>query len=159
MVELCTDLGVSWLQFGLISPTGRALRNRELALAPELRIEWIKYIENLEKTGVSQVRCPLGAGCDKIDFQKGRDCLTSVSGRCAAGTIYLYIASNGDVYPCTNLCNHHWKIGNIRNEPLKRLWQSAKLEPVRDRLRVPQHCIGCDLLEICRGGCPAIYGI
>ena len=57
--------------------------------------------------------------------------------RCFAGVLMARIDPWGNVYPCLE---QHVKIGSIRNQTFRSLWQSEAFNAERDRLRTRRAC-------------------
>lgn len=73
-------------------------------------------------------------------------------GGCTAGINMLYINPLGDIQPCPFL---PVKAGNIFEQPLKEIWQSAKVfQLLRNRDNREGKCGACEYKHIC-GGCRA----
>lgn len=74
---------------------------------------------------------------------------------CMAGLETFYLKGNGNVYPCTNLLNDKFCVGNIRERSLEEIWNSPEMSAMaaysRDRLDGP--CGSCDNLFSCHGAC------
>ena len=77
-------------------------------------------------------------------------------GSCSAGRYVLGIEANGAVKGCPSLPTAAYTGGNLRDDPLRDIWERA--EPVRFT-RNPRehelwgHCKGCYYAEDCMGGC------
>jgi radical SAM protein with 4Fe4S-binding SPASM domain len=75
---------------------------------------------------------------------------------CQAGRYVLGIESNGDVKGCPSLPSAPYVGGNLRDRPLKEIWdQTAELRFSRDRTpdELWGFCKSCYYAETCRGGC------
>jgi radical SAM protein with 4Fe4S-binding SPASM domain len=81
--------------------------------------------------------------------------LAEFIGGCGCGRLYAALEPNGDVFPCVFL---PLKIGNIREEGLRDMWDNSKvLKRLRDRDGL-KGCGKCEHRFIC-GGCRArAYG-
>jgi radical SAM protein with 4Fe4S-binding SPASM domain len=82
----------------------------------------------------------------RIDHWKG----------CAAGLWVLGIESNGDVKGCPSLPSAPYVGGNLRERPLREIWESAApLRFARERStdELWGYCKGCYYAETCKGGC------
>lgn len=73
---------------------------------------------------------------------------------CRAGTTVAYVSSEGDLYPCPGLIHEPFKVGNVRQTPLKELLASPAMHTVRclPRGEIVGLCRTCDN-EHCSGGC------
>jgi len=71
----------------------------------------------------------------------------------------LYIAPNGDVYPCDMLYDignkSLFKIGNIYEKSIKEIWFSEEADNFRNNSCI-EKCQNCKDFTICGGGCRAI---
>ena len=75
--------------------------------------------------------------------------------QCIAGMEMVYIAANGDVFPCTALLHPSFRVGNVRERSLASLWDDPAMTAVAryPRERIAEPCRGCPSFEDCRGGC------
>ncbi len=67
---------------------------------------------------------------------------------------YVVVEHNGDVYSCDFFVQPEWKLGNVMNGNLSDMLNSP-LQKKFGMLKadLPEKCIKCRWLEICRGGC------
>lgn len=81
--------------------------------------------------------------------------LSEFIGGCGAGRLYCGLEPNGDIQPCVFI---PIKLGNIREQTLKEVWESSEiLWRMRDRDKL-QGCGECEYKYVC-GGCRArAYG-
>ena len=134
------------LRVSRFRPFGRGKQTRE-HLAPDKQqleafAEWLER-HDLVRTGDSSF------------------CLTSEKRRrqgldmCGAAKMTCCISPTGNLYPCAFLQEGPFLAGNIREMPLKALWDYS---PVLLRLRNlnVKSCEICSRFEYCRGGCPAM---
>ncbi len=79
--------------------------------------------------------------------------------RCNAGET-IYVASNGDIFPCLYINSREFKVGNIRENDLSEIYKNEVMEEIL-RLTVNdiEECKECDIRYLCGGGCRAFaYG-
>lgn len=91
-----------------------------------------------------------------LEMLKGKaKSLSEFIGGCGAGRLYCGLEPNGDIQPCVFI---PIKIGNIREQTLKDIWQNSPvLEKMRNREKF-EGCGECEHRYIC-GGCRArAYG-
>lgn len=71
-------------------------------------------------------------------------------------TWHLTVAPDGTAYPCVNLDGDEYRLGNILTDPLDQILNSPVRQAWHERPRRIREgaCRGCDVLELCRGGCP-----
>jgi len=69
--------------------------------------------------------------------------------------VYVVVEHNGDVYPCDFFVDYRLKLGNIRESRLIDLLNSdAQKVFGRRKSALPESCLTCPWLQLCRGGCP-----
>ncbi len=85
------------------------------------------------------------------------DFLTKCATYCGAIKSIVNIMPNGDVYPCPNLIDPVWRMGNIRQTGLTDILdQSAVAKMIISRdVRGVAGCNSCRIRFICGGGCMA----
>lgn len=76
------------------------------------------------------------------------------------GIMYrIAIRADGVIVPCIHLS--HIELGRITQDDIKEVWQNhPELKRLRERRNIPlsdfKFCQGCDYVNFCSGGCPAI---
>ena len=68
---------------------------------------------------------------------------------------YLLVEHNGDVFSCDFFVEEEGRLGNLMEISLILLFNSR--EHVRfgqQKANLPQDCLDCEWLDLCRGGCP-----
>lgn len=84
--------------------------------------------------------------------------------RCLAGSHYVHIEPNGNVYPCHLFANYNenvFSMGNILHDDVQdintslRLFSEQVLSAVEDTKREIGECKSCKVVETCGGGCLA----
>ncbi|MCP4604595.1 MAG: radical SAM protein [Proteobacteria bacterium] len=77
---------------------------------------------------------------------------------CACGKRSIGIEPDGGIKGCANQVGAPFVVGNIREEPLKAIWQDRArwhwLDP--DPSRMTGYCAECKLNKICSAGCTAL---
>jgi radical SAM protein with 4Fe4S-binding SPASM domain len=75
--------------------------------------------------------------------------------KCVAGMQTFYLKGNGDVYPCTALLHKRFRVGNLRERPLERIWNSPEMSAMSSfpRNEIQGPCRTCDNFINCRGAC------
>ena len=63
---------------------------------------------------------------------------------------------NGDLYSCDHFVTPSHRLGNIRQQSILQMMQSAAQRSFGQRKRdaLPEQCLGCDVLFACHGECP-----
>ena len=75
---------------------------------------------------------------------------------CSAGCLNVGIEANGNVKGCLSLQDDAFVEGNIRESSLEEIWSRPGAFAYTRNFKVEDlhgHCKGCELGEICRGGC------
>ena len=67
---------------------------------------------------------------------------------------YVVVEHNGDVYSCDFFVEPRWKLGNIMQGSLVEMLNSPRQREFgRLKATLPEPCLDCLYLKICRGGC------
>lgn len=77
---------------------------------------------------------------------------------CDAGTRKLFIDALGNCYPCSLFAlDTRFCLGNINESNLSEIWHNRKLSLFKNGVaRDEKICSGCELWDICDGGCMAL---
>jgi radical SAM protein with 4Fe4S-binding SPASM domain len=116
--------------------------------APQFSVVSLQFTENGEKGMVSTHF----TSEEMMQALRGRtQSLASFLGGCGAGRLYCGLEPNGDITPCVFM---PIKIGNIRRDNLREVWESSEvLWKLRDRDAL-EGCGACEYRYVC-GGCRA----
>ena len=69
--------------------------------------------------------------------------------------VYVVVEHNGDVFSCDFFVDPEWRLGNIHENRLKDMLNSARQTRFgRMKSTLHEECHGCKWLTLCRGGCP-----
>ncbi|MCW3999211.1 MAG: radical SAM protein [Candidatus Bathyarchaeota archaeon] len=159
VIELAKKYGARWVVFHGFIPYSSDASSLKADLTPA-QYEWAcnKLYDLTQKydgnPGIN-VYIPFYARVVKqrgmIDFEGWYN--SFFLGRCFFGK-FMSIAENGDVIPCSY--NDVYHIGNIKNRPIKQIWQdlqdSAFFNKVQDKNNLKGKCGVCEYNDIC-GGC------
>lgn len=74
---------------------------------------------------------------------------------CGAAKMTCCLAPGGDLYPCAFLQDEQFLAGNIREQTLEEIWNTAFVFQNFRELEVAS-CHSCHRFDSCRGGCPAV---
>jgi uncharacterized protein len=67
---------------------------------------------------------------------------------------YIVVEHTGDVFPCDFFVEPKWRLGNILETPIEQLAACAlKKTFARRKQDLPNRCLVCRHLAVCRGGC------
>lgn len=84
-----------------------------------------------------------------------------VASSCKAGKEVCVIMANGDIVPCTGLRSPEFICGNILKENLNSVWNFSNILTKLRKFQqnpgtyIEGHCLKCDYLRKCLGGCRA----
>lgn len=70
---------------------------------------------------------------------------------CTAAYYNMCVEPDGSVIPCQS---YYEPVGNILDDPWKKIWEHPLCLELRNRTNIPQGCHTCDFLQECGGGCP-----
>lgn len=163
LYEHLRDLGISAWQVQLTAPLGRAADRPAMLLQPWDLLTLMPRIAAMKQRAFDEARIVLQPGNNLGFFGPEEALLRSpVPGMtdhfqgCQAGRQLLGIESNGDVKGCPSLQTRHYVGGNLREQPLAELWQSApQLQFTRHRTveDLWGFCRDCPFASTCLGGC------
>jgi len=167
--ELAKSLGAVALHIFMLVPVGcgQTLAEEDILSAQQYEQKLIE-ISALENLGELQVKVTCGPHYQRVLKQKGlnlhnhgSNARNSVPGAhkhkqisrgCLAGIGVLFVAHQGDVFPCGYL---PVKCGNILEEKLSEIWyNSVDLARMRDSDALEGKCGICNYRQLC-GGCRA----
>jgi radical SAM protein with 4Fe4S-binding SPASM domain len=152
MIKLSSDLGVHYLGFSRLVPSGRGASLVKEMLRKETVRNLYTKIFNRKMNGITIVTGDPVAS-QLMRKQKGHGSGTTPLGGCAAGISGLTILSDGTLVPCRRL---PVPIGNIKKDSLREVWaMSEVLNALRDKSRYKGKCSSCKKWARCRG-CRAI---
>jgi radical SAM protein with 4Fe4S-binding SPASM domain len=85
----------------------------------------------------------------------------SVRGNCGLGGNEIYVNSLGDVFPCKLVTESQFKAGNIRDRPLRDIFEEETFRDLRGSSTEEGNnlvdCRKCYVRGICGGGCRAYH--
>ena len=142
-IDAMTKKFGSRLTFAPLFVAGRAKANKGLSITGK------EYYEAL--SSVNGVK-PLSYLCSSLAVSKQKRIM-----KCAIGDGEISISENGDVYPCQLLHLPQFKAGNIRNQPLKTIYETSEVLKSCRKLTVLEipGCKKCEIRFICGGACRA----
>lgn len=142
--DLCIKFGIP-VNYGIFVETGRGLCNGSvLRMTPESMVT--SFIDELE--------CEIHNQNPTTTIP---DFLTKCSTYCGAIYSIVNIMANGDIYPCPNLIDERWKMGNIKEQELNDIINNSPVTgeiTCRD-VRTVKGCKDCAVRFVCAGGCMA----
>ena len=156
MSKFLQSIGINHFSVGTPSATGEMSKNKEIIITKnnftQIYNQLIKAKHNLKMNTSFTGGFPLCI-LPKID----KETLSMVNNYCDAGLNQLIISSDGSLRPCVCL-NHN--LGNILTDDLKKIWvKNIFLKNIRQLKYLPNECLSCQYIHMCRGGCRAsAYG-
>ncbi len=151
--KIAKRLNVSGYRLYDLIPSGMGKSNfEEMHVQPLKRKKLLEDLFVLSKElGVKKIRTLEGFVFDS-NFKK------FLYFGCLACKLGCSIRTNGDVLPCPCCTNEQFVLGNIKKEPLLKIWkQSENLKYFRDlkQSEMAGKCSECEYFNICKGGCRA----
>ena len=155
--SLLAELGVSAVQFGPISNTGRAYENQAMLLDPADTAKVAKLVHQSRKKykesmNVYSVDGTYDRECTKC-VKEGKVCADFMG--CTAGRTCLCVDWSGIVRPC--LLWRTVEAGSIRQTSLQLIWDTSSLFQKLRRHRGDDEgtvCSTCVHVDVCAGECP-----
>jgi radical SAM protein with 4Fe4S-binding SPASM domain len=151
LVSLAQKHGVEYLRFCAFVPFGRGqtdeIRKKYLLDHQQYKrfVAMANEISGVKVT-IDRVNGPIPP-----DYEYG--CRTE--GGCPAGDKLIYIAANGEVYPCTALWDPEFKAGSVRERSLEEIYDDPKMKRVGrySKSNIKGPCRACDNFANCGGAC------
>jgi SynChlorMet cassette radical SAM/SPASM protein ScmE len=164
IILLALDNGVSSIKFNELLPLGQGYRQRaELTLSNSERREVFKEVERLDRhypDVISGSYLDMGRFFKEFeDSSPAAACEPGFLNSCRGGVQAITIRPDGKIVPCDRL----WDLvaGDLKEKSLKEIWFSSPVfEDMRTRssfsLSDISKCSGCEVMDLCTGGCPAV---
>jgi len=144
LTENAIDVSIN---LGFIKYAGKALEHKGLVFSRDSAERTLQIIQNdIER-------------CSHInEFTMLSDFYLKHYGNffgCPAAKEAIYIANNGDVYPCGMLKgNKQFYCGNVAKTKLEKVMDSAAMSSMKNINDIPYRCSQCEIFGIrCTGGC------
>lgn len=153
--EYLYKLGINSIRVGTVwVNTGKAKENRERLY---LDFEKTKLIGNrlLKLIDKYKNKINFSASPKMFNYSKNPELVSGLILGCDAGIENLYVASNGDVYPCYALAFPDFKAGNIKEDDISELWNKSDVFKIFRNLSTKDFdkCKTCKMISHCEGGC------
>ena len=152
MAEFLKSLGVFSFSVATPTATGEMHKNKDLVINKKMFLNIYNQLMSVKKNLNMNVGFTGGFPIcilPKIDLES----LNMIGNYCDAGLNQLVIDPEGNIKPCVCL---NQKLGNILNDDLKEVWRKHKfLKDIRKLKYLPEGCVTCKYLSLCRGGCRA----
>jgi radical SAM protein with 4Fe4S-binding SPASM domain len=70
---------------------------------------------------------------------------------------HVIVLSNGDIFPCLVFFGTDKRMGNVRKQSLKEIWENSPMWKFYDK--DPKECINCKRYNKCKAGCKGYSGL
>ncbi len=148
-LRMARELGVNEARFIPIKQVGGGTDYR----VPNLAAVITQVVELLDAE--PELGSLLGRDFVSILAQTCHACAARQS--CGTGSQTFLLDAGGTVYPCINLAQPEMAVGNVKMEPLRRIWvDSDRIADVRENVRLAarhETCGKCFVRHWCMGGC------
>lgn len=106
--------------------------------------DFVRYLDIFSTLDVFSEYFPNIEKSDKVVRQK----MLGQCDICSAGRGYIYLRSDGSIYPCTHITK---SIGNILTTPIHEIWQDENpvLKEVRSATLDKMECANCEYIANC----------
>ena len=161
MYGLLVEHGVASWQIQIATGMGHMSANKARILDPQKMAAVTGFFR--EKSFAADL--VMLAGDDIGYFDENEKHLRHTPGRwgewhgCQAGLSVIGIDSIGNIKGCESLYDAHFIEGNVRKEPLEKIWfrdGGFAYNREFDKSLLQGRCAACDKAEQCRGGCRGI---
>ncbi len=166
---LLEDLGLPSFSTNCAAHVGFCRQNAEqVQLTIEERCLAMEALLKLNKKYNGRITALAGPLSDAMNWlemeharQAGKEC---IPGRgylisCGGPMSKIAVRADGVIVPCDLLS--HIELGRINKDDLQEVWQKhPELKKIRERRYIPlsdfEFCKGCNYMNYCTGGCPAL---
>jgi AdoMet-dependent heme synthase len=143
--ELAEGLGAKALHFFFLIPTGRG--RAEDLISGERQEYLLRLIGQERIKHYLEVQVTCAPQFSRIAHHNGG----RRRGGCLAGTSFVFVSRQGDVYPCGYL---PLLAGSIRDKAFREIWENSPVFKALRERRVKGKCKDCSYIDVC-GGCRA----
>lgn len=158
--DMLVDAGIRAWQVQITTAMGRAADAPQLLLEPWQMLEVMPILGRIKKRAEA-AGIVVWPGNNVGYFGPFETALRGTFPRghnasCGAGRGALGVEANGDIKGCPSLPTADWVGGNVRDAPLKDIWERAPaLRYTRDRTvdDLWGYCRSCYYADTCRAGC------
>ena len=162
--KILSELGVKTWQLQLGNPTGNMETHPDMVIHPEDILELVPLAARLRKMpGNPKVYIGdnIGYFGEHETDLRDQDSVIPFWIGCRAGCSVIGIESNGNIKGCLSLPSSRnetdcWVEGNIRQRPLREIWQDPNAFAYNRQFKTEDlvgFCRTCEYAEVCRGGC------
>ncbi|MBI2265061.1 MAG: radical SAM protein [Armatimonadetes bacterium] len=130
-----------------IRKLGRAIENTQIMLTPQEVLDAFASVKRLREVTYRNIEIP------EVPCKNGKNAIYKGFG-CVCGNLFCHVDPTGIVAP-TGFLVKEFPAGNIREKPLKEIWEQGVGLRVMRTLPGNPICAACDHLQPCRGGCKA----
>ncbi len=160
--ELLAQVGVRYWQLQIGLPMGNFVQNTDMVMDPQQVDAIIDFAHETMRDGRVNVYPADCVGYYNIKElqvrqQAHRTATFPLWQGCNAGKRSLGILHNGDILGCTSVRDRHFIEGNVRERPLRDIWEDPNAfawNRQADKLKLGGNCRICQYAEQCLGGCP-----
>ncbi|WP_410495242.1 radical SAM protein [Cellulosilyticum sp. ST5] len=158
--NILIDKGVERWQLQIGLPMGNMAHHQDLVTPPEIINDIINFAyEETQKGGIiiDLADCIGYFNAKEIEVREKNSGQEGYGwDGCGAGKHNFGILHNGDIIGCVSIRDNELVEGNIREEPLKSIWEKADAfswnrQLVKEQLK--GNCQKCKYGSICKGGC------
>jgi radical SAM protein with 4Fe4S-binding SPASM domain len=152
--------GVQVWQVQLVNPMGNMADKRHLIINPDKIPSITEFVreKNKDRMMVVYAADSIGYYDENEAHIRGRRAPVCYWTGCQAGITSIFIDSVGNVKGCGALYDETFVEGNVRQTPLAEIWNAEDRFGYNrkfDTGLLTGRCKGCDVGDVCKGGCRA----
>ena len=160
--ELLADIGVRYWQLQIGLPMGNFAHNMDLIMEPAQVDEIIDFSYETMRDGrvtVYPADCVGYYNLKELEVRRKAHRTSDLPywKGCNAGKRSLGILHNGDILGCTSIRDRQYVEGNVRERPIREIWNDENAFVWNRRARKSELdgvCRICRYGDVCLGGCP-----
>jgi radical SAM protein with 4Fe4S-binding SPASM domain len=153
IVELAMALGATGVNFGNMDSIGRAKQIKDMALTNEEMKTFNTTVEKLKMEYETQISISY-LNYETPELTSSKNLPSYDTGiYCSAGTTWMAIRSDGEVFPCVYGFNYDkYKMGSLKEQKFSVIWGSGNWSTFRGEIKLNSlsACSQCEKKSICK---------
>jgi radical SAM protein with 4Fe4S-binding SPASM domain len=153
IVDVAAELGIASIKTGIFLPFGKGADEKCLALTEqEFESYWRKMQQTMQEKLSKGHDVKVVNDISKVSFLQP---IYTSTNSCGAAIGALSIDSDGGVYPCQSAHLPKFLMGNIKEQPLEKIWKESEAGRQWCDLTIDkiEDCATCVWRKYCGGGC------
>ena len=149
ILDMVPKMGAVAHHIFMFVPTGHGVKIAHESLSKDRYEEVLKMLAAYQETSPIEIQVTCGPTYQRVLVETGHQ---RKGGGCMAGTGFVFVSSDGGVYPCGYL---PVEAGSVRKNTFGEVYEDSPVfKRLRDRTKLTGNCGTCNFKNVC-GGCRA----